>query len=215
MKTYYLFILSALLFLSCGQQSKNKTEASDAQEAAPAEGQKLMVDTAASSIHWTGFKPGGHHSGTLGIKSGELYIEGTTLKSGSFILDMNAIVCEDIKDADMSQKLVGHLKSADFFDVEKYPEGQFIITGSQELSKGTDSLNVKISGNLNLKDVSKNISFDATIKKDGHNYVATTAPFSIDRIQWGVNYGSKNIFKDLKDSFINDEIEIRLVIIAN
>ncbi|MDR3062043.1 MAG: YceI family protein [Dysgonamonadaceae bacterium] len=215
MKTHYLVLLSVLFLVSCGQQSKNKIEASDAKEAARAEGLKLSVNTSASTIHWTGFKPGGHHVGVLGIKNGELYVEGTTLKSGTFTLDMNAIICEDLKDTKSNQQLVGHLKSADFFDVEKYPEGKFTITGVEELSKGTDSLNLKISGNLELKETSKNISFDATIKKDGDNYIATTAPFSIDRTHWGVNYGSKNIFKDLKDSFINDDIEIRLVIIAN
>ncbi len=215
MKTYYLILLSVLLFASCGQQSKNKIDPSEAKEAAAAEGQKLTVDTSASTIHWTGFKPGGSHHGTLGIKSGELFVEGTTLKSGSFVLDMNAIVCEDLKDEKSNQQLVGHLKSADFFEVEKYQEGKFTITGTEELSGGADSIKVKISGNLELKGVSKNISFNATIKKEGTNYIATTDVFSIDRTQWGVNYGSKNIFKDLKDSFINDEMEIRLVIIAN
>ena len=106
----------------------------------------------------------------------------------------------------------GHLKSADFFDVEKYPEGKFTITGVEELS-GSEYTH-KISGNLELKEAVKNISFDATISKDGDTYTAKTATFTIDRTQWGVNYGSKNIFKDLKDAFINDDMEITITLVA-
>ncbi|MPN15036.1 hypothetical protein SDC9_162365 [bioreactor metagenome] len=65
-----------------------------------------------------------------------------------------------------------------------------------------------------MKEAVKNISFDATISKDGDTYTAKTATFTIDRTQWGVNYGSKNIFKDLKDGFINDDMEITITLVA-
>lgn len=213
----YLALLAITFFaVSCNSNtSNNKVEATDSQAAMSAEGpQKLVVDAAKSTIHWKGFKPGGSHHGTLGLKSGELSLDGSTLKSGSFVLDMNAIVNEDLTDDKMKEQLVGHLKSADFFDVEKYPEGSFTITSVEEVSKTSTSADIKISGNLELKGVSKNISFDAKVVVDGDTFTATTPVFTIDRIQWGVNYGSKNIFKDLKDKFINDEMEINMVIVA-
>ena len=38
--------------------------------------------------------------------------------------------------------------------------------------------------------------------------------FIIDRTQWGVNYGSKSIFDDLGDKFINDDMELKILILA-
>ncbi|MBP8025992.1 MAG: YceI family protein [Bacteroidota bacterium] len=215
MKAYYLLAAVALFIAtSCSSKSGNKVDASDAKEATANVGsQKLVVDTLASTVAWKGYKPGGSHHGTLGIKQGELSVENGELVSGTFTLDMNKILCEDLTDAKMNEQLVGHLKSADFFDVAKYPEGKFTITTVEKLNDGVNSH--RISGNLELKGVSKNITFDANVTNEGTIYKATTATFTIDRTQWGVNYGSKNIFKDLKDSFINDDMEVTITIVAN
>jgi len=215
MKAYYLLAAVALFIAtSCSSKSGNKVDASDAKEATANVGsQKLVVDTLASTVAWKGYKPGGSHHGTLGIKQGELSVENGELVSGTFTLDMNKILCEDLTDAKMNEQLVGHLKSADFFDVAKYPEGKFTITTVEKLNDGVNTH--RISGNLELKGVSKNITFDAIVTNEGTSYKATTATFTIDRTQWGVNYGSKNIFKDLKDSFINDDMEVTITIVAN
>lgn len=215
MKVYPYFIaLSVVLLVSAcgGKSSNNAASASDAKVVAAAEGKELIVDKAASVVNWKGSKPGGSHNGLLSIKSGSLFIEGDKLKSGSFVLDMNSIDVKDLNAETGKDKLEGHLKSADFFDTEKFPEGKFMITSVEELQGG--DYTHRISGNLVLKDIEKNVSFDAKIATDGNEYNATTATFAIDRTQWGVNYGSKNIFKDLKDAFVNDEIELSITIVA-
>lgn len=210
----YLLVLTVLLFAaSCSNNPKNKIEGTDSQTIANGSGEQLVVDTQASSIHWVGTKPGGSHHGTIGIKDGSLAINGTELVSGSFTIDMNAIVDEDLTDQKMNEMLVTHLKSADFFDVEKYPTSSFAITKVEAVS-GNDSITHRISGNLKMKDVEKNITFDAKVTKEGDEYKAVTVPFTIDRTQWNVQYGSKSIFADLKDKFIDDNIELQITIIA-
>nr|WP_297168864.1 YceI family protein [uncultured Dysgonomonas sp.] len=210
----YLLVLSIVLFAaSCSNSPKNKIEGTDSQAIANGSGEQLVVDTQASSIHWVGTKPGGSHHGTIGIKEGSLAINGTEVASGSFIIDMNAIVDEDLTDQKMNEMLVNHLKSADFFDVEKYPTSSFAITKVEAVA-GNDSITHRISGNLKMKDVDKNITFDAKITKEGDAYKAVTVPFTIDRTQWNVQYGSKSIFADLKDKFIDDNIELQITIIA-
>lgn len=210
----YLLVLSIVLFAaSCSNSPKNKIEGTDSQAIANGSGEQLVVDTQASSIHWVGTKPGGSHHGTIGIKEGSLAINGTDVASGSFIIDMNAIVDEDLTDQKMNEMLVNHLKSADFFDVEKYPTSSFAITKVEAVA-GNDSITHRISGNLKMKDVDKNITFDAKITKEGDAYKAVTVPFTIDRTQWNVQYGSKSIFADLKDKFIDDNIELQITIIA-
>ncbi|QIK58887.1 YceI family protein [Dysgonomonas sp. HDW5A] len=210
----YLLVLSIVLFAaSCSNSPKNKIEGTDSQAIADGSGEQLVVDTQASSIHWVGTKPGGSHHGTIGIKEGSLAINGTEVASGSFIIDMNAIVNEDLTDQKMNEMLVNHLKSADFFDVEKYPTSSFAITKVEAVA-GNDSITHRISGNLKMKDVDKNITFDAKITKEGDAYKAVTVPFTINRTQWNVQYGSKSIFADLKDKFIDDNIELQITIIA-
>ncbi len=210
----YLLVLSIVLFAaSCSNSPKNKIEGTDSQAIADGSGEQLVVDTQASSIHWVGTKPGGSHHGTIGIKEGSLAINGTEVASGSFNIDMNAIVDEDLTDQKMNEMLVNHLKSADFFDVEKYPTSSFAITKVEAVA-GNDSITHRISGNLKMKDVDKNITFDAKITKEGDAYKAVTVPFTIDRTQWNVQYGSKSIFADLKDKFIDDNIELQITIIA-
>lgn len=217
MKTNYFLITLSLIFAlsSCNSKApQNAVNATDSQKIEQsAEGQKLVVDTQNSKILWEGFSPGGSHHGTLGIKSGELFIDGRDLISGTFILDMNNITNEDLTVDQGRDKLIEHLKSPDFFDVQKYPEGKFTITKAEKLT-AMDESRYMISGNLELKDIEKNISFNANIAKDGDVYKAQTDTFSINRTQWNINYASKNIFKDLKDKFINDDMEVSITIVA-
>lgn len=213
MKTY-LVALSVLLFaVSCGNNPKNKIEGTETQAVATGEGQNLVVDTQASTIKWVGSKPGGDHHGTISLKDGGLAINGESVASGSFVIDMNSIKCEDLTDAKMNGMLVDHLKSADFFDVEKYSESTFAITKVEPLN-GNDSINYMISGNLKMKDIEKNITFGAKITKEGDTYKAVTVPFTIDRTQWGIAYKSKSVFAELKDNVINDNIELQITIVA-
>lgn len=213
MKTY-LFALSVLLFAaSCGNSPKNKVDGTDSQAVAVGEGEKLVVDPLASSIKWTGSKPGGDHYGVIGIKEGSLAINGESVASGTFIVDMNSIKDEDLTDGKMNDMLVNHLKSADFFDVATYPESSFAITKVEAVT-GTDSITHMVSGNLKMKDVEKNITFGAKITKEGDVYKAVTVPFTIDRTQWNVKYGSKSLFAELKDNIVNDNIELQMTIVA-
>ena len=73
------------------------------------------VDVAKSSVKWLGKKVGGEHSGTILVKEGALEVTGGKVTGGKVVIDMNSIVDTDIADAGMKDRLVGHLKSDDFF----------------------------------------------------------------------------------------------------
>ena len=211
-KTLFLAIATTFLITSCGNNSQNKIEATDSQEIATNEGINLTIDTNESSINWVGFKPGGSHHGTIGIKTGNIVISADSSASGSFTIDMNTIVDQDLTDETTNKMLVDHLKSEDFFNVAKYPESSFAITKIEAVK--SDTITHLISGNLKMKDIDKNITFGANITKDGDRYKAVTIPFTIDRTQWKVEYGSKTIFADLKDKIIDDNIQLQITILA-
>lgn len=214
-KSIYLLLMAvlAIAVVSCGNKPKNQVEGTDAQAVAAGEGVKLVVDSALSVIEWQGSKVGGTHHGTLALKSGEVTVLDSALRAGSFVIDMTSIVDLDQTVAAMNKMLVDHLKSADFFDVATYPEAKFEITSSEAVA-GNDSINYKISGNLTLKGVDKNVTFGAKVTKDGEVYTAVSEKFAIDRTQWGVNYGSKSVFADLKDKIVSDNIELKIKIVA-
>lgn len=163
-----------------------------------------VIDVDNSTVNWKGFKPTGEHFGTIGISEGFLEINQGKLIGGSFIFDMNTIVDTDMPaDNEYNAKLVGHLKSQDFFDVAKYPTAKFEITSVKEI-KGK----LSISGNLTIKDQTHNITFQASLSTKDGKPTLTSEKFMVNRADYNVKYGSKSFFNDLKDKFINDEFEI-------
>ena len=173
-----------------------------------------VVDTDASVIHWEGSKPTGEHHGTVQLKTGELQITENEITGGSFIIDLNSIVNEDIEDPEMNAKLVGHLKSPDFFHVDSFPVAEFEITSVVPQDQDPD-FSHSISGNLTMKDITKNITFKANVEMNEGQLKATSNNFIIDRTVWNVTYGSKKVFDNLQDNFIHDEMGLKIELIAN
>lgn len=213
MKRTIILLGFVLTIASC--QSKPSAEnagAGDAQSAAVAGSSEYSLN-ASSVVNWKGSKPGGEHVGTVNVTEGKVGTEKGKVVSGNFTIDLNTIICNDLTDADMNGKLVGHLKSPDFFDVAKYPAAKFEIVSISELaasSAGGFQATHQVTGNLTMKDVTKSISFPAQIVVSDNLIKAESAPFALNRTEWGVNYGSKSIFAELKDNFIHDEMVITL-----
>ena len=164
----------------------------------------LKVDATNSTINWKGYKPTGSHNGTINLVSGDLKMEEGVVEGGSFIVDMSTV-----KDADGSAKLEGHLKSADFFDVEAYATSKFDITNSS-----TKDGKTFITGDLTIKGVTKQISFSATVVETDEVVTLTSETFQINRAGFNVKYKSKTFFNNLKDKFVNDEFDLQVNIIA-
>ncbi len=208
------FFLLATFAVACGGPQGEKAQTGDAQEVTADKGDVTMnVDVAASKVEWTGAKPTGQHNGTIAISEGSLMLTDGNIVGGKFTIDMNSIVDLDLTSAEDNGKLVGHLKSPDFFDSEKYPTAVFVITSVEVLSGNADATH-KITGNLTMKDATKSVTFPAKVSLEGNTLTATTPDFVIDRTQWNVQYGSKTIFDNLKDKFINDEIGLKISLSA-
>jgi polyisoprenoid-binding protein YceI len=165
-----------------------------------------------SKINWKGKKPGGEHYGYIEVVKGALETDGSAIKGGTFTIDLNTIVCEDLTNEGMNNRLVGHLKSEDFFYTEKYPNAYFAITDvvSQASSKDGFTANYKVTGDLTIRGIKNEISFPAKIDMNGNEITAKTGKIELDRTKWNVNFQSKKIFANLTDQFINDEMIITL-----
>lgn len=170
------------------------------------------IDTKESSIVWTGSKAtGSKHTGNISFKSGKIDVSGNSVKSGEFAVDMGSLTDTDLAGSpEYKAKLESHLKSDDFFQVTKFPESTFKITGIEKKNK--DEYVVK--GDLTLIGTSKPVEFPAKldVTKDG---VKGTATLTINRTNWGLKYGSKSFFKELVgDKIISDEFSLDLKIVA-
>ena len=217
MKLSFL-MLAVALFTSCKNTSGDKAEVSDAAEVKAAEGTSYAVDLANSKVLWEGSKPTGTHNGTVNISEGSVSVKDGKVTGGSFTLDMNSIVSLD-QEGDMKANLEAHLrgtaegKEDDFFNAPKFPTAKFEITKMTGLANNPDATHL-VYGNLTMRDITHEVGFKAKIEVAGNNVSVSSPQFVIDRTKWDIKYGSKSIFDDLKDKFINDEIGLQVSLMA-
>jgi polyisoprenoid-binding protein YceI/DNA-binding MarR family transcriptional regulator len=201
-------VLAALFLASCGGSSSKVEEGQDAAEAG-AGAKTFVIDAAASSLEWYASKVTGEHNGTVPIKGGELAVENNKLSAGKFTMDMTQIVVLDLTDAETNGKLTGHLKSEDFFSVEKSPESSFELVSAEAIEgAAAGAANYNVKGNLTIKGITKAISFPAIITMSESELTAN-AEVAIDRTEWDIKYGSGKFFEGLGDKMINDEFKIK------
>lgn len=211
------FLLSVVVLMAaCNNAGKtDQATTTDTQVVSNTDGSSYAIDST-TTIQWTGSKPSGKHEGIFKINEGTLLVKNNSLSGGNFIINMQSLTNLDLAaNAENKGKLEGHLKSPDFFDVEKYPTAKFEIT-SVEPYTADSSTKLKdathlIKGNLTLKDSTKNISFPAKITIDANTAVAS-ADFNIDRTLWGINYKGPG---NPEDWFISKEVNIKLAVSAS
>ncbi len=198
-----LLIINAIILSLCvGLQAKETNEL------------KKVINSEVSTVNWLGKKKlvGDKHYGKIKIKEGSLTLDKKGQpKSAEIILDMKSITNEDLKDKTYNQKLVGHLSSADFFDVEKYPTSILKVTNfaKTKVDKKSDEKNAntfKANGLLTIKNKTEKVAFDVVINKVDSTYKGL-GKLTIDRTIWDVRYGSDSFFKGLGDKVISNDME--------
>jgi polyisoprenoid-binding protein YceI len=163
----------------------------------------LTADVASSTISWKGYKTMGSHEGTIELQSGNLMMDGDAI-TGSFIAKMSTI-----KHAGGNAKLEKHLKSKDFFDIEVFTTSKFEITGTEKKDE-----KLYVTGNLSIKDITKEITFPAAITKGDGMVTLTSETFQINRVDYNIQYKSKNFLNNLKEKFIKDEFDLKVSIVV-
>lgn len=167
------------------------------------------VDTNSSIIVWKGYKVTGEHTGTVRFKSGAFNFTDGKLTGGTFEVDMNSIRNTDME-GEWADKLVGHLKSDDFFGVAKYPTSKLVITKAiPQDTKG----NYKIVANLTIKETTAEVKFLANVS-ESNGTVNASGKLTVDRSVYNVRYGSGTFFDNLGDKTIYDEFDMQITLVA-
>lgn len=206
-KVIVSLMLVASVLTGCKGEKKEKVAVKEAVKVETNISGLNNVDVTASVLTWVGNKPTGSHNGTVAIKSGGLLVENGALTGGEFIIDMNTITNVDMAGSKGAGKIEGHLKAADFFDVAVYPTSKFVITKVEEVDG-----KLAVTGNLQLKDVTKSITIPAVISTKAGVTTFKSDTFNINRTDFNVRYGSKSFFDNLKDKFIDDIMEMSFVV---
>ena len=81
--------------------------------------ERKQINISESNVEWKAYKVTGSHKGIVNVKSGYLSFDDGKLSGGSITIDMTSINTTDLT-GDYKKQLDGHLKSADFFSVEKH-----------------------------------------------------------------------------------------------
>lgn len=209
MKIISLVILSLSVFLTaCEDPAANKPKATtsepsankpanSANTAAPAaKGEALALTAENSKVLFTGSKVTGKHEGGFKAFSGTInLVNGKPDESNvSVDIDTASIFSDD-------PKLTDHLKSADFFDVAKFPKATF--KSAKITPDAKDGATHSVTGDLELHGQTKSITFPATINV-ADDSVSVKAAFSINRKDFGIIYAGKT------DDLIRDDVVITL-----
>ncbi|MEM8867711.1 MAG: YceI family protein [Verrucomicrobiota bacterium] len=187
-------------------------EGSDSGEAADAGPKHIGLNTERTKVRWVGRNLMNQHNGEITASVGFIKIDTKGVpRAGKVTVDLQQMVCHDITDKGMADMLIGHLASADFFDVEHYPEATFELKSTQPINKATYGLpNYSIQGVLSARGLSVELHIDALIEPIKGGYVFQSA-FSFDRTQLGALYGSGRVFERLGMHLVNDLVSMDII----
>lgn len=165
---------------------------------------ELKVDTKASKVYWTGKKVTGEHTGYVMIEAGSVVVKDGKIHNAEVKMDMSTIESTDMQ-GEWKDKLDGHLKSEDFFSVEKHPVATFKV-------KSVSTSGV-VKGDLTIKGITHEVEFPVETKMvDGTLTANGTA--TLDRTKWDIRFRSGKFFTDLGDNLIYDDFEIKFDLVA-
>lgn len=224
MKKFLVLVLASSAFLmACEDPAANKPKATTTNSATvntatnspatnapanavsevkPATGSGLPITPENSKVEFTGSKVTGKHDGGFKQFSGNIDLVGNKPEDSKVFveIDIDSMYSDD-------EKLTGHLKSADFFDVAKFPKASFTSTKIvADAAKGAN--NYTVTGDFDLHGVKKAITFPATITTSD-SAVEVKSEFSVNRKDFGIVYAGKT------DDLIRDDVVIRLDLKSN
>jgi polyisoprenoid-binding protein YceI len=196
--TVFFAAVATGFLVGCSDPSDKvtKTTGTEAKEVAkPAAVAKDYVIRAESTIGFIGSKVTGSHNGGFKKFAGKVSAADGKVATAEVKIDMNSTWSDN-------DRLTGHLKNADFFDVPKFPTATFTVTGIE-----ANSTNKTVTGNLELHGVTKSISFPADIQV-ADDAVTVKAEFAINRREFNINYAGR------ANDLVRDNVVLKLDIKA-
>ncbi|MGL1889295.1 MAG: YceI family protein [Reichenbachiella sp.] len=197
MKNLLIVAVFIGLVSGCGKKGTEESARAEAVESAVA-----GMNVAKADVVWTAYKiTGDQHTGTIAVLNNDLKFEAGVLKSGSVTVNMTTLENTDLE-GEWHDKLVGHLKSADFFAVDSFPTSTLVIKEVVEIEG-----KYAVTGDLTIKGISSPLQFDLAVNTvEGKTVLSSN--FNVDRTTYEIKYGSAKFFEGLGDKVIKDEFNL-------
>ena len=200
-----------LTLIGCGKKNETKDLKVGNTSSTYLEKGSYDIISTESELKWIGKELSTDtHTGTLVLKNGKIDVNENGFIHGEVEIDMTTITVTDMQ-GKWGGKLEGHLKSPDFFGVEKYPNA-FITFQSDENPIKNNQIN--LTGELTIKDITHPITFTAELLDIKPSIIAK-ANLSFDRSKYDVRFRSGKFFENLGDKLILDDINIDVLLVAN
>jgi polyisoprenoid-binding protein YceI len=206
-----LFIIGGLLS-SCSDNG-NKAETKEAKEVEVNKSVETLVYNQVkdgSHTDWKATHLGGVNPrfGKIKIKNAELLVNNNKLTNASIVMDMASFTVESFPEGDEQiGQLTGHLQSADFFNIEKYPTTKFELTGIESIEGDYTS---EVTGNLTILDVTKSVTFKVNISVLDNEVSVESENFVVDRTDWGLVYNTDGTVGVPADYLISNEVGFKI-----
>jgi polyisoprenoid-binding protein YceI len=171
------------------------------------------VDASASTFKWHATKVTGEHYGVAKYSKGSVVVNGKSLKGAEIVVDMTTIDATDLT-GEYHDKLVGHLKSEDFFSVAKFNSATIKVKSATPIKgAAAGGNNFTIVADLTIKGITQEITFPAIVLINA-NEVVVNADIMVNRAKFDVRYGSNSFFEGLGDKAIADEFNVKVRVVA-
>ncbi len=163
--------------------------------AAPTASERLTFAPPTSTLGFTGAKVTGSHNGTFNTFTGSIDLDATHPENSRIRVDIetNSVTTDN-------ERLTNHLKSGDFFDVERFPRASFASTEIR--AGGANGATHTVTGTLTLHGQSRAVTFPATIAVTPAE-VTARSEFVINRRDFGL------VYPGMPDNLIRDEVTVR------
>ncbi|MDP4587033.1 MAG: YceI family protein [Flavobacteriales bacterium] len=157
------------------------------------------------TVSWTGKKiTGAAHNGEVNVQEGSITVINGQISAAKIVMDMSSISNKDL-DEESAAKLLGHLKSADFFNVEEFATATFELVSAEYIDN-----KMTATGNLTIKGITKPATAKIIYSANGEDGIVITGTMMIDRTEFDIRYGSDKFFDNLGDNVIKDQIMMKI-----
>ena len=164
---------------------------------------QIQFDLTESTVKWSGKKITNQvHSGSLKFSSASLSLDKINKPYGIFTVDMTSLTNDDLT-GEYKQKLEGHLKSEDFFSVDKHPKATLVIKKVNSHNNNS----YELTGDLTIKGITQAVDFSLIINND-----SVESKLTFDRSKYDIKYASGSFIENLGDNLILDEITLDITL---
>lgn len=152
----------------------------------------IEISAANATIQFVGSKDDGSHEGGFKEFSGWFHLpaDGAESPQLAVLIETNSLWSD-------SDRLTGHLKNQDFFDVPNHPQALFVSTEIKP--SDSDESTHEVTGDLTLLDATESVTFPIQISGEGR-LATLAADFTFDRTKFGMDYGQGQVHNDVQVS---------------